>query len=224
MKKVLFLMVCMMTFMSCKMNVMGWDSNQIEPSDNVVTQTYKLQPFEKVEMTCVGHVEIIQDESKSGTVELTAPDNYIELYKFESKDKELRIGFRKSNINITTKKVKIRVYTSDLIELRNSGAASISMDSLDTDRLEIVNSGVGSINISGITDDVEIINSGVGSINSEKLKALNVKASVSGVGSITCYASERIEGRVSGVGSLKYAGNPKKKDNKRSGVGSITEM
>ena len=206
MKKVLFLMVCMMTFMSCKMNVMGWDSNQIEPSDNVVTQTYKLQPFEKVEMTCVGHVEIIQDERKDGTVELTA------------------IGFRKSNINITTKKVKIRVYTSDLIELRNSGAASISMDSLDTDRLEIVNSGVGSINISGIADDVKIINSGVGSINAEKLKALNVKASVSGVGSITCYASEHIEGRVSGVGSLKYAGNPKKKDNKRSGVGSITEL
>ena len=72
MKKVLFLMVCMMTFMSCKMNVMGLDSNQIEPSDNVVTQTYKLQPFEKVEMTCVGHVEIIQDERKDGTVELTA--------------------------------------------------------------------------------------------------------------------------------------------------------
>ena len=224
MKKVLFLMVCMMTFMSCKMNVMGWDSNQIEPSDNVVTQTYKLQPFEKVEMICVGHVEIIQDESKDGTVELTAPDNYIELYKFESKNKALKIGFRKSNINITTKKVKIRVYTGDLIELRNSGAASISMDKLDTDRLDIVNSGVGSINISGIADDVEIINSGVGNIDAAKLKALNVKADVSGVGSITCYASERIEGRVSGVGSLRYAGNPKNKDNKRSGVGSISEI
>lgn len=224
MKKVLFLMVGMMTLMSCKINGIGWDSNQIEPSDNVVTKAYKLQPFEEVKMTCVGHVEIIQDESKDGTVELTAPDNYIELYKFESKDKELRIGFRKSNINITAKKVKIRVYTNNLIELENSGAASISMDSLDTDRLEIVNSGVGSINISGITDDVEIINSGVGSINAEKLKALNVKANVSGVGSITCYASERIEGRVSGVGSLKYAGNPKNKDNKRSGVGSITAM
>jgi hypothetical protein len=224
MKKVLFLMVGMMTLMSCKMNGIGWDSNQIEPSDNVVTKAYKLQPFEEVKMTCVGHVEIIQDESKDGTVELTAPDNYIELYKFESKDKELRIGFRKSNINITAKKVKIRVYTNDLIELENSGAASISMDSLDTDRLEIVNSGVGSINISGIADDVKIINSGVGSINAEKLKALNVKASVSGVGSITCYASEKIEGKVTGVGSLKYAGNPKHKDNHRTGVGSISEM
>ena len=224
MKKVLFLMVCMMSFMSCKMSMSGWDSNQIEPSDNVVTQTYKLQPFEKVEMICVGHVEIIQDESKDGTVELTAPDNCIELYKFESKGKALKIGFRKSNINITTKKVKIRVYTGDLIELRNSGAASISMDKLDTDRLEIVNSGVGSINISGIADDVEIINSGVGNIDAAKLKAMNVKADVSGVGSITCYASERIEGRVSGVGSLRYAGNPKNKDNKRSGVGSISEI
>ena len=224
MKKVLFLMVGMMTLMSCKINGIGWDSNQIEPSDNVVTQTYKLQPFEEVKMTCVGHVEIIQDESKDGTVELIAPDNYIELFKFESNEKKLRIGFSRDNVNITSKKVKIRVYTNDLTELENSGAASISMDSLDTDRLEIVNSGVGSINISGITDDVEIVNSGVGSINAENLKALNVKAKVSGVGSITCYASERIEGRVSGVGSLKYAGNPKNKDNKRSGVGSIKAM
>ena len=224
MKKVLFLMVCMIICMSCKMNISGWDSDQIEASDNVVTETYKLQPFEEVRMTCVGQVEIIQDESKDGTIELTAPDNYIELYKFESNDKELRVGFRKNNINITTKKVKIRVYTSDLIKLQNSGAASISMDSLDTDRLEIVNSGVGSISISGISDDVVIVNSGVGSINAENLKALNVKANVSGVGSITCYASERIEGKVSGVGSLKYAGNPKTKNNKRSGVGSITAM
>ena len=98
------------------------------------------------------------------------------------------------------------------------------MDSLDTDRIEIINSGVGSIAISGLADNVTLQNSGVGSINAENLKALNVKANVSGVGSITCYASEKIEGKVSGVGSLKYAGNPKHKDNKRTGVGSISEM
>ena len=98
------------------------------------------------------------------------------------------------------------------------------MDSLDTDRIDIVNSGVGSITIGGIADNVTITNSGVGSINAENLKALNVKANVSGVGSITCYASEKIEGAVSGVGSLKYAGHPKHKDNRRTGVGSISEM
>ena len=225
MKKVLFLMMSVFALTSCKIDLKDWNStNLIEASDNVVTKEYKLKPFEKVHMRCVGAVELIQDEKKSGTVELTAPENYIELSKFENNGNELEIDFAKQHINIHTRNVKIKVYTNDLLALKNSGASSIRMDSLDTDKIEIVNSGVGSITIGGLADDVTLHNSGVGSINAENLKALNVKANVSGVGSITCYASERIEGKVTGVGSLKYAGNPKHKDNHRTGVGSISEM
>jgi len=225
MKKAALLMVCgMMALTSCKMNLNGWDTDLIEASDNVVTKEYKLTPFEEVKMNGVGQVELIQSETRNGVVELTAPDNYIELYKFESDGKELDINFVKKGINIHTKGVKIKVYTSDLVRIENRGAASISMDSLDTDRIEIVNSGVGDIKISGITDDAYLTCSGVGSIRAEGLKALNVKASVSGVGSIECNASEEIEGRVSGVGSLRYSGNPKHRDNKRTGIGSISEM
>ena len=225
MKKVLFLMMSVLALTSCKIDLKNWDNtNLIEESDNVVTKEYKLKPFDEVHMRCVGAVELIQDEKKSGTVELTAPENYIELYKFENNGNELEINFAKQHINIHTRNVKIKVYTNNLLALKNSGASSIRMDSLDTDRIEIINSGVGSIAISGLADNVTLQNSGVGSINAENLKALNVKANVSGVGSITCYASERIEGKVSGVGSLKYAGHPKHKDNNRTGVGSISEM
>ena len=224
MKKVLFLMVSVLMLSSCKLNLSDWSVNQIEPSDNVVTKAYKLPAFEQVTMNWVGHVELIQDEQKSGTVELTAPENYQELYKFDSKNGELRIGSAKNSINIQTRNVKIKVYTADLTRIQNSGAANMNMDSLDTDRLDIVNSGVGHIYVAGIADDVNLQNSGVGSIEADKLKALNVKANVSGVGSISCYASERIEGSVSGVGSLDFAGHPKKKNNHRSGVGSINEM
>ena len=222
MKKVLFLMMSILALTSCKVDLKGWDTNLIEESGKVITKEYKLKPFEEVHMRCVGAVEIIQDEKKSGTVELTAPENYIELYKFENNGDELEINFAKQHVNIHTQNVKIKVYTNDLLALKNSGASSIKMDSLDTDKIDIVNSGVGSITIGGLADNVKLQNSGVGSINAEKLKAL--KANVSGVGSITCYASEKIEGRVSGVGSLKYAGNPKHKDTKRTGVGSIGEM
>lgn len=224
MKKVLFLMMSILALTSCKVDLKGWDTNLIEESGKVITKEYKLKPFEEVHMRCVGAVEIIQDEKKSGTVELTAPENYIELYKFENNGDELEINFAKQHVNIHTQNVKIKVYTNDLLALKNSGASSIKMDSLDTDKIDIVNSGVGSITIGGLADNVKLQNSGVGSINAEKLKALNVKANVSGVGSITCYASEKIEGRVSGVGSLKYAGSPKHKDTKRTGVGSIGEM
>ena len=224
MKKVLFLMMSILALTSCKVDLKGWDTNLIEESGKVITKEYKLKPFEEVHMRCVGAVEIIQDEKKSGTVELTAPENYIELYKFENNGDELEINFAKQHVNIHTQNVKIKVYTNDLLALKNSGASSIKMDSLDTDKIDIVNSGVGSITIGGLADNVKLQNSGVGSINAEKLKALNVKANVSGVGSITCYASEKIEGGVSGVGSLKYAGNPKEKDTNRTGVGSIGEL
>lgn len=221
MKKVLFLMVCALALTSCKLDL---GINKVTPSDNIVTKTYKVDTFEEVNMSCVGHVEIVQNVKKSGTIELTAPDNYIEYYKFESGNDALNIKYTQKNLNLNTQEVKIKVYTADLTKVTNSGASNIKMDSLDTDKLEITNSGVGEIAVSGIADDVELRNSGVGSIEAGNLKALNVTASVSGVGSIKCYASESIEGRVSGVGSLEYGGHPKKKDTHRSGVGSISEI
>ena len=222
MKKVLLLMISVLALTSCSIG--NWETNLVDPSDNIVTKEYKLKPFEEVKMKGVGHVELIQSEEKNGLVELTAPDNYVEYYEFESDGKKLTISFAKKSINIHTKDVKIRVYTCDLIKLENSGAASINMDSLDTDIIDILNSGVGHISIGGVADNVVLSNSGVGSIDASKLKALNVKASVSGVGSIDCYASESLKGSVSGVGSLNYDGHPKQKETKRSGVGSINEL
>ena len=82
---------------------------------------------------------------------------------------------------------------------------------------------MGDIQIGGVADDVKLVCSGVGCIRAKELKALNVKADVSGVGSVSCYASERIDGTVSGVGALKYAGHAKVKNTHRSGVGGISE-
>ncbi|MBR5039042.1 MAG: DUF2807 domain-containing protein [Prevotella sp.] len=223
MKKVLFMIACVMALTACQMDLNNWGSKTLKASKNIVTKEYHLTPFEEVELSCVGAVELIQSETKDGVVELTAPDNYIDLYKFTSDGKKLDIDYAKRGVNIHNKYVKIKVYTTDLIKLENSGAATIKMDSLDTDRIEIENSGVGDIKIGGIADEAELICSGVGSIHAGQLKALKVKAEVSGVGSIECYASEEIEGGVSGVGSLKYGGHPKQKKTSRSGIGSISE-
>ena len=111
MKKVLLLMISVLALTSCSIGLNGCDANLVDPSDNIVTKEYKLKPFEEVKMRGVGHVELIQDEAKSGLVELTAPDNYVEFYKFESDGKRLDIRFAKKSINIHSKGVKIRVYT-----------------------------------------------------------------------------------------------------------------
>lgn len=248
MKKVLFLMMGMMALVGCtgcKVNYSNWgDGDIIEASNNIVTKTYKLAPFEEVTMGCVGELVVTQDESKDGTVELTAPDNYIELYKFESNGKRLKVDFAKSHINIHTAHVKIQVFTTDLTKLKNTGAGTVTIDNLDTDRLDVENAGVGSFSLKKvIADEVNVkctgvgsmtfagetlraslFCSGVGSINAQDLQAKNVEAKLTGVGSITCYASESIDGQVTGVGSLKYAGHPKQKKLDKHLTGGIKEI
>jgi len=248
MKKVLFLMMSVMTLTGCtgcRVNVGDWgDGDIIEASNNIVTKTYKLAPFEEVTMHCVGELVVTQDESKDGTVELTAPDNYIELYKFESDGKRLNVDFAKSHINIHTAHVKIHVFTTDLTKLRNTGAGTVVIDNLDTDRLDMENAGVGSFSLkkviadevnvkctgvgsmtlAGETLSASLFCSGVGSLNAQGLQAKNVEAKLTGVGSISCFASESIDGQVTGVGSLKYAGHPKQKKLNKQLTGGITEI
>ena len=241
MKKVLLLMFCVITLTACKTEFGTWN---LVPSDNIVTKEYKLSPFEEVAMHCVGNVELIQSDAKDGTVELTAPENFIEYIKLESTDKRLNISTTLRKLKMDGVHIKFKVYTTDLIKLTNSGVSRIAMDTLDTDRLDIKNSGagsieinkiiaddisatcsgVGSISMNGQTINADLTCSGVGSIEAGDLKAKNVKALVSGVGSINCYAKDRIDGSVTGVGSLNYGGNPTQKNNHRPGVGSINEM
>ena len=76
MKKVLLMMISVLALTSCSIGQM----NVVDPSDNIVTKEYKLKPFERIQMKGVGNVELIQSEEKSGIVELTAPDNYVEFY------------------------------------------------------------------------------------------------------------------------------------------------
>ena len=240
--KVMLLMVALMLAVtSCSVRV-GGGFAMLDPSENITKAKYPQDPFDKVHNHVGGKIQLVQ--SDQSRVTLSAPENYIELIEFENEDGELNINFANRNVNIEVKDITILIYTPNLREIKNSGAADIRMDSLTTDEFEVRNtgvgsflldnikaqkidvscSGVGSIIIDGQTDEAEYTCSGVGSINAEEMKAREVNAKVSGVGGINCHASEYIKGNVSGVGGLRYAGHPAKKDLHHSLTGGITEL
>ena len=244
MKKSVFLaLLCMVLTTSCSVNLNV--GRKVEPSKNIVKNEYKLSSFDELDVDVVANVKFIQGKAGDYRVVLSCPDNYVELFKFSvEKDGELDIHFVNDDVNIDAKNVDITVYAPELRKLENNGVASVEIDRLKGDRLEVENSGVGGIYISGLQlNDVEaecsgvggielsgqvghasLECSGVGSIDAAALKAKSVKGEVSGVGGINCYASERIEAEVSGVGSLKYDGKPADKRIVRSGVGEIVEL
>lgn len=226
---------------SCTVRI-GNGGEILEASENIVKQQYQQAPFDKVDNHVVGKILLVQSDKSSVT--LSAPENYIDFFDFKNNNGELDIRFAKRNVNIHADNVKIIVYSPTFREIENSGAAEIHIDKLKTDELEMKNSGVGafkmkeidvrklevscsgvgSIKLNGRADDTKYSCSGVGSIEATDLKARNVEAKVSGVGGISCYASEYINGRVSGVGGLKYAGNPKKKELSHGLTGGVTEL
>lgn len=234
---------CLLLCTSCIIRTSNFNAEKIEPSKNITTRTFTLTAFDAIDMGAVGNVKIVQGTANDYRLVLKAPENYVPLYDISVKDQELSIGFTRRNINIEGKHVSMVVYTPALRKLESSGVGSVTMDRLNTKALEIDNSGVGNIELkgieaetldvdcsgvgsvylSGVANGVELECSGVGSINALDLHASTAKAEVSGVGSISCFASERIEGDVSGVGGLKYGGQPKQKDLHRSGVGGISE-
>ncbi len=238
----LSLLTVMLSVSGCRVNI-GDNAEIIDPSENIVRAKYPLKAFDKVENHVVGNIQLVQ--SAKSRVTLSAPDNYIDFFEFKDEDGKLKIEYAKDkNLNISAEHINIIIYTPTLQEIDNAGAANICLDSLTTDEFEIKNSGVGefdlakvmvrkidvsnrgvgSIRLSGQADEAEYSCSGVGSIHAKEMKARETKAKVSGVGSIDCYASESIEGQVSGVGGLNYAGHPAKKDLHHSMTGGIKEL
>lgn len=238
----LSLVAMMLSVSGCRVNIGDGAAEIIEPSENIVKAKYPQEAFDKVDNHVVGTIQLVQ--SDKSRVTLSAPENYIEFFEFENKDGKLDIKFAKNGINIHTEDVMIIVYTPNLREVTNSGAADLHLDSLTTDELQVRNSGVGSfelnqikakridvscsgvgsINIDGETDEAEYSCTGVGSIHAQEMMAREVNARVSGVGGIDCYASDYINGSVSGVGSLNYAGHPEKKDLHHNMTGGINEI
>lgn len=101
-----------------------------------------------------------------------------------------------------------------------SGAETASME-LNVGHLSAKLSGAGSFQLSGRADVQFLEISGAGKIMAEDLVGKEINAEVSGVGSMTVHATESLKGRVSGVGNIRYAGNPKIRDISSDGLGSV---
>jgi len=246
MKTKMFVMMAalVLSVSSCRVGLGNGFGERIEPSQNIVKAKYPQEAFDKIDNHVVGKIQVVQSKDNKSRVTLSAPENYIEFFEFKNDNGELDIRFADRDVNIDADNITIIIYSPTIHEIENSGAADICMDELTTEELEIKNSGVGafklakittrkldvscsgvgSIAIDGKADEAEYSCSGVGNINARNMLAREVKAHISGVGGIECYASEYISGNVSGVGGLKYGGHPAKKDLHSSMTGGISEL
>ncbi len=212
-----------------------------QPNGEVVTQERSHTDFSKISLGMAADLYITQGEEYAISVE--ASENLMEIIETKVSGSTLKIDIKKGKCIKNNYEVKVHVtlpalnrlsisgsgdvfvtkkLTTDELDLNISGSGSLSIDSLDANRLETNISGSGDLFITAIdtveTEKIDI--SGSGEIHTFNVPAKKVDIRVSGSGECEVYAIEELEVDISGSGNVTYKGNPII-DQRISGSGSI---
>ena len=202
--------------------------NILTGSGTVRTESRPVSAFDEVELAGVGALTITQGPQESLTVE--AEDNLLPKIRSDVRGRRLVIEFdggRTVNLR-PTKPIRYAVTVRDLtavklsgagnvaipgltttaLDVRVSGAGNVSLDGLTASELALSLSGAGDATVSGTVTRQEVTMSGLGSYHAEHLASQDARLTVSGAGGATVRASNALNVKLSGAGTVEYFGNP----------------
>lgn len=202
--------------------------------------TRNFDNFTKLDVSGVADITLKQGNSSSAKIKLKGNINpeelitkvkgntlYISLKKkhrgYRNIDVDIELTFKQLEAVELSGAVSIRSETpvkTNKFYLGTSGAGSIHLN-LDAQRVACRLSGASSVKLQGQTNRLKIDLSGAGSVKAYDLVANVVESESSGAGSIRVNAQKELYAKVSGVGNIRYKGNPAVTKLSKSGFGSI---
>ncbi|EMR04326.1 head GIN domain-containing protein [Cesiribacter andamanensis] len=106
------------------------------------------------------------------------------------------------------------------LEIEVKGAAMVELD-VDVRKLELQMDGASSLNLNGTAQQLDARLEGAGNLAAYDLQVRDASIHLSGIGGAQVFVTDNLQARVSGVGGIRYRGNPQNIQRKVSGVGSI---
>ena len=187
---------------------------------NVASEPRDVSGFDEVELRGVGNLSIRQTGTESLSVE--AEEDVLPKIRTEVVDGRLVIGPEPNTSIQTTEPIDYELTVDNLRALELSGSGEVEAEGIDTDELVVDVSGSGAMKTSGRAESQEVHVSGSGSYEAQDLESRRVRIDVEGTGSAVVNASEELDAKVGGTGSVEYVGDPMvEKD--VSGVGRISK-
>jgi hypothetical protein len=209
-------------------------------SGKVVTEDRDVSNFDKVELSGIGDVTLVQGDKES--LQIEAEDNIIPHIKTEVQNGTLQISFDRKTV-IPTKPVKFKLTMRDIRGLESKGASNITSDKINTDQLEASISGTGNINLHHLTADTLSLNvsgagnlntdgqinnqkismSGAGNYNGQDLQSKTADITITGLGRAVVWVTDTLNVTISGTGGVDYYGSPQVTQ-QISGLGKLNHM
>lgn len=217
-------------------------SQSITGDGNVVRVTKTLSSFNEIESN--GIVDIILKQGEKESAEIETDKNIIPYVEVFVKDNSLHVQ-TKEDVEIK-EHTKLNVYVSfkniDKIELNGVGNLK-SENQLNLSKLNLVNSGVGNVNLNmdcnelildlhgvgnatltGKVDNAVINHNGVGNLKAFDLVADVLNIQSNGVGNAEVNSEKEIYISLNGMGNVSYKGNGIVKELSKNGFGNIKKM
>jgi hypothetical protein len=198
----------------------GWGTRtKVRPSGRTVEKTLDLSDFERIEIRTVVDLEIRQGEEYQ--VEVEIDEALEELLDARVSGNKLRIGLDEDVNWDGDEGIRLWITMPTLESLEVKGVADVTGRQLELEELEIVVSGVANIELAGTAQVLDLEFSGVGDVDLRDLEAMDADVRISGVGKARVRVKGELVASVSGLGNLRYYGDPQKVRPKVSGMGSI---
>lgn len=175
--------------------------------------------FDRVELAGVNNVVIRVGEQQSLVVR--ADDNLLDRVTTEVRSGNLVIANTSGNFR-TKSPMGVEVGVPTINALTLTGSGNIAVSGIKSEKLKATLLGSGTLTGSGTAARLEVIVGGVGTAQFSRLVAKDVRAEVSGSGSIFATATKRLDASVSGSGAILYGGNPDDVTRSVTGTGAIT--
>ncbi|MGZ4057297.1 MAG: head GIN domain-containing protein [Bacteroidia bacterium] len=239
----LSVLFCALLFVSCdNMTVTTGDgSYKVTGNGKQTSQNRDTGPFNQIEIEGVFNVYLSQGDKESVKVE--TDENIQPLILTTVKDNVLSVKMKDSTSINKMKKINIFISLVDISKLSSTGVGSLKCSQkLNLKNLEFMSKGVGATDLklsvekltvhseivgalmlSGDAKEVVINHNGVGIIQAFDLKAEKLSLRSDGIGSAEVYASKELNINSSGLGGVKYKGNPEVKNIKNEGLCKIEE-
>ena len=218
----------------------GCEQGGVEQGNgNIITKDTVFNYFNELELEGNFEVELIKSSTSGLSIE--ADEN---LFQYITIDQDGDVVEVKSDRTLKgTQGIKLYVkYTElelidvagaaaitssdrvagDFLRLNMSGAGTINLE-VEVKALQVNISGAGAINLSGKVIEQQIQLSGAGGLEAYDLISKNCKIEISGVGGAAVNVEGELEAYVSGVGGVRYKGNPSEVKTDVSGLGTVSK-
>ena len=213
MVKHLLVSLCVLALISgCQFVSPGIQGSGIE-----VSELRSVEPFERVDLDGTSDVFISFGETQSVTV--TTDDNLIQLVRTVVVGNQLRIST--SGSYSTSLGIQIDIVVPRLIACELNGTGDIDISGYAGEELELSTNGVGDITCGGTVGIVHATTDGIGDIQLAELVAREAYAITDGIGDIVVNATEKVDARINGIGSITIIGDPKNVQTEVDGMGDI---